>query len=325
MNRTVKHIIGCLATLAMIVVGAQRLGHLVRPVVFNLSGAYTKIDSFHSMPEHSIEVIAYGSSHTYKSIDPMVMYRDYGIGAYNYGYNWQRLNTTKLFLQESLSTQSPKIALIETYFVNRSGADRDMNGEIYYTRYLRNSKYKLEYLKQCFGNNLERWLSYIMPLSMFHDNWPNVTEESFAPVVNRNNMPMGFGPTEKAMKLTIRDQSEVKQRKLKASSIAELDTMVQFCREHNIEPVFFTVPFKSGYSFADAMTEYAREKGCVYINMFDHMEECGLDPKTDFRDAGHTNSRGAAKISAYLGKYLSEHYDLTDMRQVENNPWSKVK
>ena len=185
MNRTVKHIIGCLATLAMIVVGAQRLGHLVRPVVFNLSGAYTKIDSFHSMPEHSIEVIAYGSSHTYKSIDPMVMYRDYGIGAYNYGYNWQRLNTTKLFLQESLS--------------------------------------------------------------------------------------------------------------------------------------------KRGYSFADAMTEYAREKGCVYINMFDHMEECGLDSKTDFRDAGHTNSRGAAKISAYLGKYLSEYYDLTDMRQVENNPWSKVK
>ena len=46
---------------------------------------FKAIKTFHELPENSIDVIAYGSSHTWKGLNTMKMYEDYGIGAYNYG------------------------------------------------------------------------------------------------------------------------------------------------------------------------------------------------------------------------------------------------
>lgn len=327
MNRTVKHIVGCLITLAMIVAGVQRLGFLTRPADSgNMDGAFTQIDSFYNLPDHTVEVIIYGSSHAFKSVDPIAMYNAYGIGAYNYSWNWQRLNTTKLFLQDSLVSQSPRVAIVETRYINSLLKNVDMNGEIYYTRYLRDSsKNRFEYLKRCFGNDLERWLSYYMPLAAFHDNWPNLKRRSFTPVINNHNYRMGLGVSDTIKKIELPDMSKVKQKKLRRDSIAEMNEIVQICKDHNIELVFYTAPYGGEFPYTDAIADFARKKGCAYINMFEHLEECGIDPNTDFRDGGHTNSSGAAKIGKYLGKYLSEHYDLTDMRQIENNPWSKVK
>ena len=64
------------------------------------------------------------------------MYEDYGIGAYNYATNWQKINTSALFLHDSLRTQSPKIALIETVFVDDPKMDSDLDGEIYHSQKL---------------------------------------------------------------------------------------------------------------------------------------------------------------------------------------------
>ena len=323
MNRTIKHIVGCLVTLAMVAAGVHRLGFLTRPTGDN--NAFGQIDSFYSLPDNSLEVIVYGSSHAFKNVDPMAMYEAYGIGAYNYCWNWQKINTTKLFIQDSLRTQSPRVALIETFYAGNVLKDVDMNGEIYYTRYLRDSQYRTQYLKQCFDRNLERWLSYYMPLAAFHDNWPNVNKKSFAPVVNRHRYRMGYGPTQRVEPITFPDPSTVKTKQLGESALAELDEIVDICRAHDIEIVFFTVPYEKGYAYGDAMAAYAREKGCAYINLFDHIEETGLDPLTDYQDKGHLNSSGAAKVGVYLGKYLSEHYALTDMRQVEDNLWVRAQ
>lgn len=103
------------------------------------------------MPEDSFEVIAYGSSHVWHCLDVMEMYEIYGIGAFNYGSNWERINTTALYLEDSFRTQSPKVVLIETFNVNRIRKNLDMNGEIYCTRELPESEAKQKYLQTCLG------------------------------------------------------------------------------------------------------------------------------------------------------------------------------
>lgn len=325
MNRTIKHIIGSLVTLAMVVVGAQRLGFWTRPTgEHSTDGAFTQIDTFYSLPDHSVEVMIYGSSHAFRNIDPMVMYEDYGIGAYNYSWNWQKINTTKLFLQDSLISQSPRVAVIETYNAALVLEDVDMNGEIYYTRFLKNTKYKLEYLKRCFGGDLERWLSYYMPLAAFHDNWPHLSEKSFIPVVNKHSYRMGFGRASGSVPVVIPDPSKVEMKPLRKKALAELDEIVDLCKSHGVEVIFVTVPYEEGYPNTDAMAEYAAKKGIPYINIFDCIEEVGIDPETDFKDKGHLNTKGAVKVGRYLGRYISEHYDLTDMRQVEGNQWAQL-
>ena len=83
------------------------------------------------------------------------------------------------------------------------------------------------------------------------------------------------------------------------------------------------MPYEGSYGSSRAMEEYAEENGCVYINFFEKVEEVGLDCNTDFQDKGHLNTSGSRKIANYLGKFIVDHYDVTDMRNIEGNLWDK--
>ena len=105
------------------------------------------------MPENSFDVIACGSSHVYKGLNVNEMTERYGFSAYNYGCNWQFLNTTTLFFEDALRTQSPKVVLIETFNV-----DKFMKTQISMVKFITQKafpilKEKGEYLAQCFGKN----------------------------------------------------------------------------------------------------------------------------------------------------------------------------
>ena len=128
MKTKIKRIVGVIVTVVLIAYGVNKLGYLLRPV--NTDIAISTIDTFHDMPENSFEVIGYGSSHMWRGMSAMELYNKYGIGAYNYGCNWQNINTTQLFLEDSLKTQSPKVALIETFNVDSLKHDTNIDGEI---------------------------------------------------------------------------------------------------------------------------------------------------------------------------------------------------
>ena len=56
------------------------------------------------------------------------------------------------------------------------------------------------------------------------------------------------------------------------------------------------------------------------------LEKLGIDFETDFDDYGcHTNAFGMEKCSAFLGEYLSTHYDFEDKRGREGyESWDKA-
>ena len=146
-KKILKNILNCTITLCLIVILIGYVGNLLVPM--GTSGGINAIKAFHTMEEDSLEVIIYGSSHAWKGCDPMVMYKNHGLGAYNYGCDWQALNTTLLFLEDSLRTQTPKVVCIDTFQVDSIKEDTDMDGQIYYTRAISNFQGKKEYLKQC--------------------------------------------------------------------------------------------------------------------------------------------------------------------------------
>jgi len=54
--------------------------------------------------------------------------------------------------------------------------------------------------------------------------------------------------------------------------------------------------------------------GYEFLNLNDSYEEMGIDFSTDFYNAYHVNVGGAEKYTSYLGKYISDNYDLPDHR-----------
>lgn len=324
MKKTLLKLGGCLLTLALIVCGIRTLDHIVRPL--EADNAFEQIDTFHKLPEDTIEVVVYGSSHAYRSVNPLQLYRDYGIGAYNYGMTTQRINTTTLFVKDSLLTQKPRLAIIETYYCNDVRQDIDMTLDIFYTRYL-NIKTPFKYLRQCFGNSLERYLSYFMPLCAFHDNWNTLEEQSFRPQVNDGTFlrTMGYKESQGVNEVTLYP-TPAKEKPLSEASVKTFEEMVDALSESGTEVLLITFPYskKTGFSYGNALEQFADKHSCTYLNLFNYIDEIGLDTKTDFSDVGHLNDYGAAKLTDFLGKYIASHYQLTDMRAIPDNLWTRV-
>lgn len=334
MKKTIVNIFSCIVVLSAIVALLLYLGEVMRPTYTDMSVVAVK--SFHELPKDSVEAVIFGSSHAWRGVDPMEMYKSEGIGAYNYGCNWQHINTTELFVSDALLTQTPKVVLIEAYRVGELIEDSNPDGEIYYTRTLKNTEEKKRYLKNCLGDDLERYLSYYLPFGLFHYNWEELKADNFYLDYIHNGTlvdSMGYaGTSEKTegdgvdskavFEMEIPDWHEFWQQPLSEKSLDELNRIMDMCNEKGTKVIFFTLPGNSGeYIYGNAMREYAEKNGAVYLDFYELAEDAGLDGKTDFADIEHLNNKGASKIGAYLAKYIRENYDVTDFRTIEGNIW----
>lgn len=285
------------------------------------------IKAFHELPENSLDVIFFGSSHGWRGIDPLQMYEDYGIGAYNYGGNWQKLSTEALFVHDAIRTQKPKVVAIETYRINKVIEDQNMDGEIYYTKAMSNFPYKQEYLKKAFGNELERYVAYYFPFSQLHSSWNTLNSENFhvwykpedfLKTMGYFNIPTG----KKIQPIEITDPATQEQKKLSENAVEILDELVVTCKENDIELLFYSIPCEGEFNYDAAMEKYAAENDCTYIDLYDYNDEIGLNQDEDYMDAGHLNFYGVQKVSDFMGKYLKDNYELEDKRQVPDNLWT---
>ncbi len=301
-----QFIVECVSIICILAVLIWYLGILFRPV--DADGCFVDITTFHSIPENTLDVICYGSSHGGSGISTPKINEDLGIRSYNYSCSWQQLNTEKLFLEDSLRTQSPKVVIIETYRVDDVIEAQPIDGEVYYSRAMSDFPGKREYLRQCLGNDPMINLSYYVPFVAFHENWMNIEKDSFW----KSDEPRpyedlwGSSNDSSGGPIHIPEDACSVQKSLPEKSLACLDDIVRICDEHNIKIIFYTTPYADVYEYGDAMTKYAEDHNCVYVNFFDKMEEAGIDENTDFRDWGHLCRTGAEKVTAYLEPYIEE-------------------
>lgn len=311
LKRKVICIVSCIIPILIIGLCVHKLNYIFRPT--DTDGAFEQINTFHNLPSESLDIIVYGSSLAYRGVDSLTLSELCGVTAYNYGYNWQKINTTKLFVMDSFLTQSPKLALIECRFAHQPLDDVNMDAQIYYTRYLNVDKERRDYLKKCFGGNLERYLSYYCPLIAFHDNWSSLSSKSFLPLNREETIlltTMGASTgSETITPIVIPDQSSLPQMELSQSAVAELQEIVDLCKKNNTEVLFFSAPYAGVNQYSNAMKSFADDNDCKYVDMFEYIDEIQLDANTDFHDDSHLNQNGVIKMTSFLGKYICDNYD----------------
>jgi len=97
-----------------------------------------------------------------------------------------------------------------------------------------------------------------------------------------------------------------------------LNKMVQLCEENGVQLVLIKAPALSPvwWDQWDAqIEEFAEEKGLLYINMLEHIEEIGIDWSKDTYDTGlHLNVYGAEKAASWFGEILSQQCGVPDRR-----------
>jgi hypothetical protein len=281
---------------------------------------------FYELDQDSVEVLFLGSSQATLGISGMKMYEDYGISTYTLGSPRQPMLGSYGWLVESTKTQNIRTAVVDVaalYYGTLS--------ESRYRQSLDNMKLSLNKLQLIYehcklnGNtNADPFFSYIFRISKYHSRWKELTEEDYTndsvyQPVFRGNVLYSDSVTIDLAKLAYDNDEPEEGVTMNSESVQYLERMAQFCEENGIELLLIKVPrYDWSITQHEQVEAFAEEHDLTFLDLSssDTIAKIGLD-ENDYMDKKHPNISGATKISAYLGAYLKENYDLTDFREVE--------
>lgn len=285
-------------------------------------------DSFHNIPDDSMDMIVLGSSHAQYSFVPSFFYQDTGLYSYLLGSSFQPLNVSYQMLREALKTQKPKLVLLEvfsaTYQVDNTNGDYDYRYILAEYQMTGEEKYNtIDYV-----STKEKALSYKNEFINNHNNWRTI--ESVDELLEHNDtIDPYFGyvdnwdvdlPAENywySFKYDKDTEIELLDEDLEA-----LNDIYDLCQENGIELMLYMTPMDSVTEDMQTLRhdvwKWADEKGVNYI---DFLEE---DEKYDIRsyvhhDGFHMYINGASCITDYLSDYIEESYTFNHIDNEELN------
>ena len=290
---------------------------------------------FYAEKEDTIDVVMIGSSPVYPYYAGPKIWKDTGITCYPLSSNMQRPKAAVHLVEEAEKTQDPGLYIFELRMY--LGPDERLTQNMAYTRGVTdNMKYSWNRIKTINAlvdpDGPEPRYTYYFDIFKYHSNWKTMVlpsqivtfryewPDSLKGAVIRDDV----GPSE------IADFSWVTERQAIPEDQEEvLRELLSCLQEKGLNALFIISP--------NTMTEEKQRQynyiadiiaptGYGFLNLNDYYEELGIDFETDFDDyGGHTNAFGMEKCSAFLGEYLSTHYDFEDKRGREGyESWDKA-
>ncbi len=250
---------------------------------------------FYSEPKNSIQVAVIGNSDAYSGFSPMELWKNFGYTSYVSGEGRQLVASSLIMLNKLLTCQKPEIVIFEVDGVFTDTDVRDKAVSLFNT---------------VTGGHLS--------VFQYHDRWKKarLSELFSKPVYTAHCVTKGQKMSNDVKPYTGGEymlESDERERMPFVSRRA-LDEIVDTCEKNGIQLILLEVPSETSWNMErhNSIQDYADEKELPFIDLNIDMEEtCGVDWLTDTRDKGnHLNTRGARKVTQYIGQYLKDNYDL---------------
>lgn len=329
-----KNLIIACAFVLTVILGLTTLTYMIR----TNGDTKTRFMGFYAEQKNSLDVVMIGSSPTYSSCIPAMLYGEYGIKAYPLASNVQRPIAGMYLTKEALKTQSPKMFLYEMRMY--VGIDEGLTSHMAYTRdVVDNMKYSYNridtinaMIKTGYAQyNADPAYTYYFDIFKYHSNWKTLImpEQLGAWRYTRLDPNKGYtitdkvGPAEKPVIDETIEPAELDKFQERA-----LQGLLDYLKENNIQALFYVSPYTLAEGddarFAQIKNEVT-EAGFDYLDMNQYYDEIGIDFARDFSDYGiHTNAVGAKKCTEFLGEYLRTNYELPDHRIHTGNTVKKA-
>lgn len=224
----------------------------------------------------------------------------------------------------------------------------------------KNKKFLVERYMEIYNNEGESFIDLMFPLLEYHTRWKELVKQDFSMLRNNKHyfakggqinstINKGFSVdymnsiTDELKQNTIKDIYEYKEEEfceshednalydiyIDDSNLEWILRIKQMCDANNIQLLAVKVPsVYDPYFYSSAWTTERCEKthmvcekyGIVYYDLL-YDTDINFDYEKDSFDSGmHLNLYGAQKVSANLGNYLKEHYELSEEH---NEQWDK--
>lgn len=281
------------------------------------------------------DVVLMGSSHMDSSINPNVLWNQYGITSFNYGTGGQPIDVTYYLLKDVLKKHKNPIVVLDLYYL---GLTEQFGQEAYIRYVLDNMKFSVNKIEAIVNSTPKnQWLSYLFPLIKYHNRWKELEEKDFNYDTSTTYYQKGFGAGREVYgKDTLSDIKETKTAELPAKTQEYLYKIIELSKKEGFKLVFTNAPHdykstanmdtwhKEPAQMFNKVAEIAKENNIPFINYNNLFDEIGFDFKNDMYNEGHMNIWGSNKVSTHFAKFLKENYDLEDHRNDEKYAnWEK--
>lgn len=289
----------------------------------------TIVDGFYAEKKNDIDMIVIGSSNSFCTVNPLVLYEEYGIAAYDFGSSSQPLDISLLYFKEALKRQKPKLAALEANML--VGGSIGTKNEAAFRWGYTNIPLSIDKLKCIYrstgGINAE-YFTYVFPLFRYHERWKELSKTDYTYFKSdKTNYTKGYLETQSIADSVNLDDYDCGDGEawIEDDAVFFLDEIVRLCREKNVELLLFKSPKADWHRYeTEAVRSIAGERGINFVdyNEIYHSGGISLDTASDFRDGEHLNDFGAEKITRHLGAYIKENYSLPDRRGSDTpNSW----
>ncbi len=238
--------------------------------------AYSKNRDF---IEHSdsYDVLFFGNSHMANGVFPMELWNDYGIVSYNLAGFGLPMPAIYWVMKNALDESEPALVIIDCY--NLASEEKAGRKEM---------------------------------LAAYHDRRWDLDQTDFEGKVNvQKGAEIAFDVVS-PNKMAQRPEKTVE---VDSVGVEYLRRMIEECQNRNIEVMLTYLPFPASeedWEEALYVEDIAREYEVSYINFLDLSV---VDLAVDCSDKNsHLNGSGGRKVTAYIGKYIDEHYNIADHR-----------
>lgn len=264
------------------------------------------------------DVVFVGDCEVYENFSPVTLWEDHGLSSYIRGSAQQLAWQSYYLLEDTLRYETPKVVVFN---VRALQYDKPQS-EAYNRMTIDGMRWSMSKVKSILASMTEeeRFIEYVFPLLRYHDRWRELTADDTDHWFGKERVThAGY-----YMRVDVKAQTGFPEPQpladyaLGEKSMEYLRRMTELCRERGIELVLIKSPVEYPHWYGqwdEQVTAFAEENGLTYINFIPLREEIGLDMTRDTYDAGlHLNTRGAEKLAAYFGAFLTENYDLPDRR-----------
>ena len=288
--------------------------------------------------EHDFDVLYFGTSHVLSGYFPMELWGEYGYTSYNFGGNGNYLPTTYWVFENALDYTTPKVVIIDCYFMQMQYKTWYSNTEFVHQSMdafplsLTKIRGILDLMNDPVmdadeengtitvvgtGNEKRSAISFLWDLSVYHSRWTELTENDFNTEYTRtkgSETSAWVAETKETIELPADEKLDEE-----TTGMVYLRKIIEECQAQGIEVLLTYLPYpagEDGWRTANTVSDIADEYGVHYVNF---LTLDTVDYDTDFQDyESHLNASGAKKVTSYIGQYLSENYDLTDHREEED-------
>ena len=270
----------------------------------------------------SMDAVFIGASNVLEFWQPSFGWADHGIAVWNLSMPGLTCAAFKNTIIEARKTQPDALYIISLSTFKGSGLTLDimhMHSALNYMPFSLN-KLKMTYdlIARSEFKGLDA-LEFYLPIIRFHSRWDDLKSWVF----DTGDLSTKLSITTRKYYQGVRNienklvfDNEVREP-IPADIGEVFEELLDYCDAEHLNVLFVKSPQKVNLKNQGHMNELEDildARGYPCLDLMENFYEIGLDPRTDYQNAGHTNIHGGLKFCKAIGDYLVDHYGFEDKR-----------